>query len=591
MNRAIVGLGLAAVAGAAFLLSEGEAKAADKAPDGTDLGALAATTTAALVTQNIAGIRSAVAAWQSASDPLTAGALQFTLDGALAGQALAQSLADGEKGSPMLRAFGLRIQQLEGRPELLLLWAKAWKSILPNLALALETKARGIKPSVEAGTKADPIPSEAMIKKIVETLASGDPAAMRALAAELEKAGFKEQAKDLRAAADEIEKGRASTKSPGLPDPVITPAPKPQPVPPAPDPVTTPPAPAPSNGRTYVVKKGDNPSKIAKAFTGNANRWPELVKANVPPKKKAKDGNFATLNAGETLKLPANWPATPPPAAQAAPVTPSPSNGRTYVVRSGDNPSKIAQAFTGNANRWTELVAANSPPKKRAANGNFATLNAGETLKLPANWPAAPGGTAAPPVTSTPAALPAGKRRVTTVQSGDGFTRITKRLGQPESRWRELRDANVPKDADGRTRAKDTDTKGGIKPILQPGHRLIVPSSWPDGPGMVVGADGMASDPAIRAARIALMAKHGRVKREELAAWQDAHGVVPNGEYGPATALALVYRYGIVPPNPLVWGSNGRAAREEYAKRLAALAKHDPQRADEYQYAARRALN
>lgn len=76
--------------------------------------------------------------------------------------------------------------------------------------------------------------------------------------------------------------------------------------------------------------------------------------------------------------------------------------------------------------------------------------------------------------------------RVTVVQSGDGFTRITQRLLGAQTRWKELRDANVPHDADGRSRKTDTDAKGGISPMLQPGQKLFVPASWPVAPGVVV---------------------------------------------------------------------------------------------------------
>ncbi|NOU28416.1 MAG: hypothetical protein HOO96_10980, partial [Polyangiaceae bacterium] len=48
------------------------------------------------------------------------------------------------------------------------------------------------------------------------------------------------------------------------------------------------------------------PSNIAQKLTGNAGRWRELVGAN-PQKPRSKDGNFATLSAGERINLPASW--------------------------------------------------------------------------------------------------------------------------------------------------------------------------------------------------------------------------------------------------------------------------------------------
>lgn len=83
-------------------------------------------------------------------------------------------------------------------------------------------------------------------------------------------------------------------------------APKPAPAKPTqPGPAPVPPPPVPAGG-SYVVRAGDNPSSIAQKLTGNAGRWRELVGAN-PQKPRSKDGNFATLSAGERINLPASW--------------------------------------------------------------------------------------------------------------------------------------------------------------------------------------------------------------------------------------------------------------------------------------------
>jgi len=73
----------------------------------------------------------------------------------------------------------------------------------------------------------------------------------------------------------------------------------------------------------------------------------------------------------------------------------------TYRVLAGDHPIKIAQKLVHDGSRWRELVAAN-PQKKRAPDGNFATLLPGEILSLPALWttylnPPAPPALAHPP--------------------------------------------------------------------------------------------------------------------------------------------------------------------------------------------------
>jgi LysM repeat protein len=71
---------------------------------------------------------------------------------------------------------------------------------------------------------------------------------------------------------------------------------------------TTPPTSAPS---TYVVQSGDSAWRIAQKLAGSGLRWKELVAAN-PQKKRASDGNFASLYAREVLKVPASWTAMTP---------------------------------------------------------------------------------------------------------------------------------------------------------------------------------------------------------------------------------------------------------------------------------------
>jgi len=499
--KLLVGAGIAAAAGIGLLvMSSGEAKAGEKtAPNGSDFKDLALVTTVAMTTQQIQDIKAVIQAWDDASDPITAGNISAVLDGALLGQSIPEWPNDGQSGSPVLRAYGLRVLNLEGRPARLLLWANAWQTILPKLSEALRAKAGEIRPDPGAGTTDDPIPPADLVDRIAAAVASGDTVLMRRLADELEALGFKEQAADLRAVAKAIDEQKVSPPKPPAPGPItpgptppfvpqptddddepVVPPPKPQPVPPAPSPVV-PPTPAPSNGGIYVVLSGDNPSKIALKFTGNANRWPELVAANSPPKKKASNGNFATLNAGEKLKLPASWPQVGSPTAPSTPIAPTPSTG-TYTVLSGDNPSKIAQKFTGNANRWPELVAANSPPKKRAANGNFATLNAGEKLKLPASWfgapvlpkPSSPGAPALPP-----APAPVSGNRIYTVASGDNPSKIAKKITGDPNRFRELVAANVP--------PKKKSADGGFTTLF-PGEKLKVPASWPSHPEAILQA-------------------------------------------------------------------------------------------------------
>jgi nucleoid-associated protein YgaU len=92
--------------------------------------------------------------------------------------------------------------------------------------------------------------------------------------------------------------------------PVTPPAPQPTPVRPTPVGPGPAPVPIPTSG-TYTVQSGDYPIKIAQKIVHDGSRWKELVAAN-PNKKRAADGNFATLLPGEVLKLPASWTEPPP---------------------------------------------------------------------------------------------------------------------------------------------------------------------------------------------------------------------------------------------------------------------------------------
>jgi len=150
---------------------------------------------------------------------------------------------------------------------------------------------------------------------------------------------------------------------------------------------------------TYTVQAGDNPSLVAKKFTGNPNRWPELAAAN-PNKTTGKKGKeFSQFFAGWTLNLPASWsstPVTPAPTVPAAstPIstavvpttTTSSAVPATYTVQTGDNPSLVAKKFTGDANRWRELAAAN-PSKTTGKKGKeFSQFFTGWVLTIPESW-------------------------------------------------------------------------------------------------------------------------------------------------------------------------------------------------------------
>lgn len=53
---------------------------------------------------------------------------------------------------------------------------------------------------------------------------------------------------------------------------------------------------------TYTLKAGDNLWKVAKFYTGNGNRYPELQKLNG-----IKDSQLRKLPIGFVLKIPTDW--------------------------------------------------------------------------------------------------------------------------------------------------------------------------------------------------------------------------------------------------------------------------------------------
>lgn len=57
---------------------------------------------------------------------------------------------------------------------------------------------------------------------------------------------------------------------------------------------------APADAQTYTVVAGDNLSKIAKRFYGNANRWHDIYDAN-----RDQISNPDLIRVGQVLKIPA----------------------------------------------------------------------------------------------------------------------------------------------------------------------------------------------------------------------------------------------------------------------------------------------
>jgi len=90
--------------------------------------------------------------------------------------------------------------------------------------------------------------------------------------------------------------------------------------------------------------------------------------------------NFSNVRSGESSTAPAapSPPSTPASTAAAPTATPSAAAPRTYTVVAGDNLSKIAKHFYGDANKWKRIFEANRDTIK-----NPDVIHPGQVLKIP----------------------------------------------------------------------------------------------------------------------------------------------------------------------------------------------------------------
>lgn len=203
--------------------------------------------------------------------------------------------------------------------------------------------------------------------------------------------------------------------------------------------------------------------------------------------------------------------------------------------------------------------------------------------------------------------------RVLIVKKGQGPFQVAQdALGASAgaARWPELRDANLPKSADGIPRkwAKDPKTNQyGFVPALNPGDKLLVPPSWPTTPAMKVdtiisGDDEIGGDDLRKlAGRVALEVASkpkGKENRELVAALQRAehargrYGGRSHGLYDPALMLLLARCHGIVPPTRFgddaepYYPTNSAPAKAKLRTEFARLAEVDAPRAEEWNAAA-----
>ncbi len=241
--------------------------------------------------------------------------------------------------------------------------------------------------------------------------------------------------------------------------------------------------------RSYKVQDGDFPIKIAKKYGQPEHAWPELVAAN-PTKARAADGNFKTLLPGETLAIPASWPASPgaatashapapaaspPTPVAAAPMPPAPAGASVPAGAAALDPGMpgtVAQAVLtalateGDAATLRNFASSIMATYPIAAGVLLAKAN---TLGVLINLPGAPANnTTFPAVLHIPSSTPTTGAQTYKVIAGDSPSRIAKKLIGNDARWPELVAANPqkPKAANGNFKN------------LQPGDVLQIPASW-----------------------------------------------------------------------------------------------------------------
>lgn len=128
----------------------------------------------------------------------------------------------------------------------------------------------------------------------------------------------------------------------------------------------------PPAGKTYVVKSGDNLTKIAVAYSTTPT---ELVSTNsLKSENDIRTGQVLTIPEGKSVKsapAPESKPVVKAPA--AAPAA-APSGPKTHIIQKGDTIAKIARE---NNCSYEELVKLNNikDPKK---------LQPGQSVKIPA---------------------------------------------------------------------------------------------------------------------------------------------------------------------------------------------------------------
>ena len=141
----------------------------------------------------------------------------------------------------------------------------------------------------------------------------------------------------------------------------------------------------PLGGSSYVVKSGDNLTRIA-----------SIHGVSISALRSANNLTGDSIRAGQTLTIPAGGSAAPAP----APSLPPASGGSTYIVKNGDNLTRIAVAH---GTTVSAIMALNGMTND--------TIRAGQTLVVsgtgPVPAPAVPVAPAVPPVVPPAPSTPA----------------------------------------------------------------------------------------------------------------------------------------------------------------------------------------
>ena len=380
-----------------------------------------------------------------------------------------------------------------------------------------------------------------------------------------------------------------------LPPPIIPGVPPAAPPPPAPTPIENldpnlPPAIATSVA-TLLAKADWSEQELATA-DALANT---LEKSGFPiaaGKLRAKAISIRALHAGAVLLdqitkilttppgqlppgLPTSLPGTPPiitipPTAPPGAPPPSAPLAKTYKVASGDNPSKIAQMFTGNAANFRQLAAANPDKSARILAG---TIYVGEILTLPDAWPAKPqfsAPTAPPPSVPVPAPAPS-------ALAGPHATIRRGSSGADVVLWQKIvgvtADGQFGPNTESATRTwqsqRGLTADGIVGPMTwtaaQVAAGIAVATTVPPGPAIPIPP--MPTGPTIPIG-IPPIGPRATIQQgstgPDVVLWQTLIGVTPDGKFGPATAAATKTwqsQRGITPDGivgPMTWAAAQR---------------------------------